>query len=373
MNLRDVGALSAGGVIIRDPSDRVRQAFVADLASWGLKDCVTTAVENGALCVRLHPNCAQAWAPDFDTTQLCARAQLDPAARDTDLEQEIVLSLLAGPVAFDYPSHEEFRAAVRMRFHIVQAARRTALAFHTTEAERPADYWTYDEDRGFTILPGKCLITALEKATQPEISGERYAFSCYRATEYVILLGIARELATTNPALLAQLQRQWETRAIMSGQFHDVFLREYGSMSEPLPTKYYVPGDRLWFRNPDERSADVTGYEGSWVFYLGGGLFSNFWERDKPYTLTAKCLELFHWRHGVCEDAAGELQMDEGVVAERVRQSLADPGEIETILAQMLRYREPQGVYGHGGCIDTSREYPRWVCPGTADLVLPQA
>ena len=157
----------------------------------------------------------------------------------------------------------------------------------------------------------------------------------------------------------------------MSGAFHDVFLHEYGSMAAPLPPKYYVPGDRLWFRNPDERSADVTGYEGSWVFYLGDGLFSNFWKRDAPFTLTAKCLEIYHWRHGVYLDAAGQPQMDENIVAERVRASQNDPAECGRILQRMLRLRDPKGVYRQGGCIDTTREYPRCILPGSADIRLP--
>ena len=33
-----------------------------------------------------------------------------------------------------------------------------------------------------------------------------------------------------------------------------------------------------------------------------------------------------------------------------------------------LRLFDPAGVYADGGCIDISREYPRWVCPGTTDL-----
>lgn len=171
--------------------------------------------------------------------------------------------------------------------------------------------------------------------------------------------------------MLAELQQQWERRAIASGQFHDVFLHEYGSMQAPLPPRYYVPGDRLWFRNPDAHSSDVSGYEGSWVFYLGGGLFTNFWKREQPYTLTAKCVELFHWRHATYRDAAGELRIDEDIVEERVKASMADPAEMAQILALMLRLREPQGVYQSGGCIDTSREYPRGVCPGSAELVLP--
>ena len=38
----------------------------------------------------------------------------------------------------------------------------------------------------------------------------------------------------------------------------------------------------------------------------------------------------------------------------------------------MLRLRDPKGVYQEGGCIDTSREYPRCVHPGTADIRLPE-
>jgi hypothetical protein len=319
----------------------------------------------------LRAEAAAVWTPDFDTTQLHAVLEVafDDGARN--LEREIVVSMLRAPVPFRYPSYAEFESAVHIKRNIVQAAARTELAFDTEHAERPADYWTYDEARGFTILPGKPLIEALQKATQPENSGKLYSFSCYRATEYVTLVGIAQELARSNPDLLAQLQRQWETKAIMSGLFHDVFLREYGSMDEPLPPKYYVPGDRLWFRNPDEHSADVEGFEGSWVFYLGGGLFTNFWKHEQPFTLTAKCLEIFHWRDGVYTDAEGKLRLDESIVEARVKKTLEDPAEVRRILGLMLRLREPRGVYKDGGCIDTTRECVRWVRPGTADLVLP--
>jgi hypothetical protein len=38
----------------------------------------------------------------------------------------------------------------------------------------------------------------------------------------------------------------------------------------------------------------------------------------------------------------------------------------------MTRYREARGIYTNaGGCIDTTREFSRWVRPGTADLKLP--
>ncbi|SFC05557.1 hypothetical protein SAMN05216344_10823 [Polaromonas sp. OV174] len=352
------------------------RSFSAQLQRLGLQSHVESTATSATQAkfeqgFKLRAELAEQWAPGLDTTGLTQRLGLDTSLRADDLEREILLAMLLSPVGFEFPSHVELASAVRIRRNMVVAARKTALAFHTTEAERPEDCWVYAEGRGFTVRPGHALIPALQKATQPEASGKLYSFSCYRATEYVILLAIAQELEHSNPSLLQNLQQQWESRAIMSGQFHDVFLREYGSMEAPLPPKYYVPGDRLWFRNPDAHSSDVTGYEGSWVFYLGGGLFTNFWKRDQPYTLASKCLELFHWRHATYTDDTGELQINESIVEERVKASMADPVQAAEILALMLRLREPKGVYLSGGCIDTSREYPRGVCPGTTDLVLP--
>jgi hypothetical protein len=322
--------------------------------------------------LRLTEAAAEALAPGMDTARLCDRLALDPCGNADDLEREILLSLLLSPQRCEYRNHDELASAVRVRKNIVAAARKTTLAFDTSDAaERPSDCWNYSEARGFTVRPGKALIEPLRMATQPEVSGGLFAFSCYRATEYVILLGIAEELVGCNPALLARLQRQWEVRAIKSGRFHETFLFELGSMDAPLPPRYYVPGDRVWFRNPDDHSSDVTGYEGSWVFYLGGGLFSNFWKLNQPYTLTSKCLEIYHWRHGVYRDSAGELCMDEAVVEARVRTSLRDADETSTILRQMMRWREPHGVYVEGGCIDTSRENPRSICPGVTEMTLP--
>jgi hypothetical protein len=328
---------------------------------------------NGAgLSLRLSSEQAAAWAPGFDTLQLATALQLDTEGQAQDLIREIVVSMLMGPIAFEFPSVDELVSAVRIRVNIVQAARKTTLAFQTNEADRPPDFWAYDEDRGFITRRDVSLIRALEMATQPEISGALYSFSCYRASEYVILLGIAQELEHCNPPLYAQLQSMWGTHPIKSGKFHDVFLHEQGSMDAPLPPNFFVPGDRTWFRNPDEASADASGFEGSWVIYLGSGRFNNFWKRDCPYTLTDKCLEIYHWRHGLFKDALGDERIDEEKVAQLVGASMQDADEVKRIVALMSRYREARGVYtAAGGCIDTTREFARWVCPGTADLVLP--
>jgi hypothetical protein len=375
--------LEGGIEITRTPADRADRLAAqlsADLGEWGLQSVVQTlnvSLEDDtvALIASLRPEFQQAHMPGYDSLNLHSTLgpanTADHAGEAWALEREIWVALLGSPHRFAFRDLEALKSHVRVRRNMALAARLTALAFKTEAAERPEADWHYEEAPGFILKPGRPLINALIAATQPEATGKLYDFSCYRATEYVILLGIAQELQAHHPALLAQLQQLNERHAVRSGQFHEVFLIEYGSMEAPLPARFYVPGDRLWFRNPDERSADVTGYEGSWVMYMGGGLFSNFWKRDAPFTIESKAIEIFHWKDGVYTDAQGELQMDETVVERLVAQTEADPEARARVLERMLRMRDPKGVYAEGGCIDTTREYPKNVSREHCDLVLP--
>lgn len=289
-------------------------------------------------------------------------------SEDRALEREIAVALLGGPIPLAFDSVASFISHVRVQRRIARSARRTAVAFKTLAAERPADFWTYDEEAGFLLAPGASLVDALRAATQPSVTGQLYDFSCYRASEYVILLGLAEELQLHDPALLCRLEARSRRRAIRSREFHDVFLDEFGSLEQPLPARYFVPGDRLWFRNPDERSSDALGYEGSWVIYLGGGWFSNFWKVGQPYTLEAKCLEIFHWRDGAYLDDEGQWQIDEARVEACVAATEADDHARAAVLQRMMRLRDGQGIYRDGGCLDASRERPRGVWPGHSRL-----
>ncbi len=366
------------GIVIQNANQRdaaaAQKTVQAALQNLGLaQDVVCSSGKAAATNLQwvLKNERITAWMPELNTFELSERLNLQSRTVTDDLAREIWLTMLVSPVAWVFPSADELISAVRMRLFIVQAARKTALSFHTSEAERPSDCWTYQEETGFTVLPSSSLIEALIKATQPEATGLVYAFSCYRATEYILLLAIAQEAQISNPALLANLQKQWETRAVMSGRFHEVFLRETGCMDAPLPISYYIPGDRVWFRNPDDASSDVAGFEGSWVFYLGSGQFSNFWQRNKPFTLASKCVDVYQWRNGTTRDVNGEWHMDEELVEQLVDQTMAQPDEVESITQHMFRLRDPKGVYALGGCMDTSRESPRWVRPETTDIVLP--
>ena len=311
------------------------------------------------------------WAPNWNTTQLFKTLSLGQKNQAEALDYEIIVAMLLATIPFVFPSYEELASAIRIRHFVVTAGYKAALNFDVDAVERPEEFWHYDEEAGFLLNSGKSIIDALIAATQPEDISKAYSFSCYRATEYVILLSIAQELALTNPGLLKRLEQRSEKRAIRSGEFHEVFLKEYGSIEEPFPMKYYVPGDRVWFRNPDGRSSDISGYEGSWVIYLGSNLFTNFWKRDQPFSLEAKCVEVFHWKDGAYEGVDGELHMDEGVVESCVIKTMSDEGVKNAVIDRMMRYRDPKGVYELGGCIDTSRESPRWVGQTTTDIHIP--
>lgn len=366
-----------GGLIVReagtDALDQVRQVLADVFQGHVLAARLDLCTHAEGILVRWPCTVQEALAPGHDTLALRERLGL-PAAQpgqEAGDAPETAAALLLGPQAQHFPSAAELASALRIRTHVARAAARTMLDFDTEAVERPWAFWKHDEEHGFHIRDGVSLIDALRHATQPEVSGGRYAFSCYRATEYVLLLGLAEELQQAHPRLYAALEALWRRRAIVSAEFHEVFLRETGSPEAPLPPRYYVPGDRVWFRNPDEASADAAGFEGSWVIYLGGGRFCNFWQKDQPFDFEAKCLEVYHWRDGLWHDDAGEAQIDEVRVAEAVARTRQDPAAMQRILARMQRFRDPRGVYAEGGCIDSTREQLRWVCPGTADLQLP--
>ena len=335
----------------------------AFLATHGIEEEVEFKWLEGFIQFRMSDAWMAVFAPDNNTLSLHAIAG--------QISQEILWSMLVSPVSFEFNSLAALASSVRVRKNIALAARKTALAFNTEAAERPEMYWRYEEEAGFILQPGQCLIKALICATQPEATGKLYDFSCYRATEYVILLGLAQEAALHNPGLLNDLQKLNEVHAVKSGQFHDVYLHEYGSVDHPLPGQFFVPGDRLWFRNPDELSSDVTGYEGSWVIYMGSGLFSNFWKRDQPYTLLSKCVEMFHWRDGLKTNAAGEAWIDESVVDACVADTLRNPSKLKSVAERMMKMRDPKGVYAEGGCLDSTREYAKQIEPGHFELNLP--
>ena len=370
----------AGGIFVRTEKSNERHADLKKIARIAhllhAEAYLNVRYVYGADSAGIHISASDsliAMTPDFDTTNIAYTLGINGLKRSKDLELEIFLAMARSPVMFNYPSIQEFETAIRVRRYAALAAYQAELNFDTEGLERPRNYWTYHPDTSFTLLPGVSIIDALIQTTQPALSGSVYSFSCFRASEYILTLALALELRDCHPALHQQIERRWSKKAIMGEEFQSVFLREYGSISAPVPPRFYVPGERVWFRNPDEPSSNVRGYEGSWLYYLGSGLFNNFWDRQNPYTMKTKCLEIYHWRDAVTTNDLGELAMDESVVALHVAASAANPRECERILGLMMKYRDPSGIYAEGGCIDATRESLRFMHPGSSDIQIPEA
>lgn len=363
---RQRGVRIGGAGVAADPRrDAARLRALLD--ELGLLTHVWIDIDRAGVCAHLEPRTYGLWTPHFDTTGL-GDVLSQEVGRDTrHTEREALVGLLVAPLQLDFPDFDEFESAVRIRVDTAVSAASAALRFDVQQY-RPEAYWEQSDTGSFILRPGCSLVKGLSAATLPGSEDEVYGFGCYRASEYVMLLAIAREAARSNPELKTRLRERSTRRPIESREFHEVLLRELGTFDEPVPARWFVPGDRIWFRNPDGYSADAEGFEGSWVIYIGDGLFSNFWKRNAPFTLERKCIEIYHWRHATYRGDDGVLRVDEDEVARRVALTEADPAARAEVLDRMGRWRDPRGVYENGGCMDRTRECARWIQPNTCDI-----
>jgi hypothetical protein len=341
-----------------DSERRLRQVQRC-LRSLGIDDLVDCIMSTGGDGRYLHLRASHrllALCPDFDTANITTFLRTHQPNRDRALISEIILAMALSPDVMYFGSEQELKSNLRMRCTVVQVASRTELNFDTSSITRPQAYWIYTKENGFLLRQGVSLADGLERALCPDVSGFTYAFSCQRASEYLILYAVVCELQKVNKTGLNDVEQQWRKRALTGDDFLFRFLGERGTRENPMPMRYYIPGDRIWFKNPDDHSSDLEGFEGSWVIYLGGGRFCNLWDRHRPYTLEEKCLEIYYWSQCVEVSPAGILWMNEAVVKEQVEKALHEQDLSGPILKKMMVYRDPTGVYAEGGCIDLSRD-----------------
>jgi hypothetical protein len=106
--------------------------------SHGIKEGLDISSTAGALLCRMSDAWMQLHAPASDTLSLHVHAK--------DLKQEILWAMLVSPHRFEFNDLEALSSAVRVRENIVLDARKTALAFKTDAAERPSEFWRYEEE-----------------------------------------------------------------------------------------------------------------------------------------------------------------------------------------------------------------------------------
>jgi hypothetical protein len=61
--------------------------------------------------------------------------------------------------------------------------------------------------------------------------------------------------------------------------------------------------------------------------------------------------------------------MDERLVERLVAETRADPKAREEIFERMHRLRDPLDVYAEGGCMDATREYPKFILPPHSTMI----
>ena len=340
-------------------SERCLRQAQRYLRYLGIDDFVDCSLSTGGNERHLHFRASHrllVLCPDFDTANITTFLRTHQPQKDPALMSEIILAMALSPNVVYFGSEQELKSNLRMRCTVVKVASRTELNFDTSSITRPQAYWIYTKENGFLLRQGVSLADGLERALCPDVSGYTYAFSCQRASEYLILYAVVCELQRVNKTGLNDVEQQWRKRALTGDDFLFRFLGERGTRENPMPMRYYIPGDRIWFKNPDDHSSDIEGFEGSWVIYLGGGRFCNLWDCRSPYTLEEKCLEIYYWSQCVEVSPAGVPWMNEAVVKERVQLALYDPAIKKPILQKMMVYRDPTGVYADGGCIDLSRD-----------------
>jgi len=277
---------------------------------------------------------------------------------------EILLCLLGSPVHFIYDSLNDLLSEISMRQNICYYASKTYVSINTRHditIERPNKYFR-NTDNDIVLLDDKSLTDGIIYSLLPSVSGNIYEFSCYRVCEYVVLLSILLELKKQNKEYVIQkIESTWRKQQIKSKKFHDVFLTEFGSNIFPLPKLFYIPGDKLWFKNPDDKSSDVVGFEGKWTIYLGNGLFGDFWKTcgdiNNQFTFEDILIEMYNWRFCVKYNKNNELYIDEEEVYYRNRLCKNDKNEKNKIVNLMNNYRNK--YFFIGGSIDKTREKPK--------------
>jgi len=346
-----LGELADSNLILHQTQRCLRLLGIDDLLDY------VVYIAEDASWLRLSANDRlKALCSNFDTAPIQAFLCEGSPDRDSQTIAEIILAMALSPQTISFKTTREFKSALRMRRNAVDVASRTELSFDTSSITRPQAYWVYTKENGFLLRQGVSLAEGLERALCPDVSGYTYAFSCQRASEYLMLYAVVHELSRVNKAGLHEVEEQWRKRALTGDDFLFRFLEERGSRENPMPMRYYIPGDRIWFKNPDDHSSDIEGFEGSWVIYLGGGKFCNLWDRHQPYMLEEKCLEIYYWSQSVEVNSAGIAWMNEALVKERVKEALSNSTIMNPILEKMMVYRDPAGVYADGGCIDLSRD-----------------
>jgi hypothetical protein len=295
---------------------------------------------------------------------------------DDLLDIEIILSLLGSSIHFVYDSLDDLLSEISIRRNISYYASKTYVSLNTNDdiiIKRPEEYFK-NNDTDIILLEDASLIDGIIYSLLPELSNNLYEFSCKRVCEYIVLVSILLELKKHNKNnIIKKIEDIYRKKPIKSVSFNDTFMTEYGSNTLPVPKLFYIPGDKLWFKNMDDKSSDIAAFEGKWAIYLGNGLFADFWKTSgditNQFTFEDILIEIYNWRFCVKLDDNNEPYIDEVEVYKRIKYCKENEKEKNRIISIMNNYYDNideikvnKNYYKQNfieGSIDKTREKPK--------------
>lgn len=178
-----------------------------------------------------------------------------------DVQHETVQRMAASREIFEYPSADVLRFELKLRDHLVQSSRAlymSGIAFSDFENSRSNPrYWEQTELGGFRLRPGVPPSEGIKDIFQ---NGRLYATEC--ATAMVIIL----YHAVMQSIRLADFERLFADIVLYDWRYDkDLDLRT-------LPTNTILPGDIVYFANPDY-DPQTPQWQGENAVYLGDGLY----------------------------------------------------------------------------------------------------
>ncbi|MGI5971944.1 MAG: protein-glutamine gamma-glutamyltransferase [Oscillospiraceae bacterium] len=191
-------------------------------------------------------------------------ARLDSFYPPGSIERKALEILSGSDKSYAYDSLEQLRFELELRGKTVSASyelNRSGMSFEVFRDTRcNGDYWTRRSDGGFVLKRG---VKASDAILDIYRNGSQYGTECATAMQivyYKALLDVFREDA---------FNEMFPEVTLMNWRDIESELRETGRMQN---TGDFVPGDRLYFANPDV-DPKTPHWQGENVIDLGNGTY----------------------------------------------------------------------------------------------------
>lgn len=226
-------------------------------------------------------------------------------------KKEIVAALLTKGRTHKYASFEKLMEQVGIRQNIAKWNQSAYWKYPDGDPVFDKEHWTPD----FDLQPGANLCKAVESLWLGEKSTE---IGCRNALSAQVLQGHLDFYKNLEKKPDAVKEMELAAGSNPIGAADDKFCKT----EENVPADNWVPGDWGYVRNPDQKSRQVSGQEGSNIMYIGGGKFGAYYRGNKNLSLEGCIERVYKWRGRSPRDGEmAELKKDtdEGGMLANVR------------------------------------------------------